>query len=207
MSKLDLSKTLNNYYKATKTPQLVELPKAFYLSIEGQGDPSGEAFQKNIQALYTLAYAIKFMHKAKQQDFVVPKLEAQWWYDETLFKGVSISEAPQKIPRDLWYFRLLIQMPGYVKADDLQVAQADLPSSKKTGLTNLVSWYNIAAGRFAQVLHSGPFDKEPESLLILAGFMNQHNLKRNGFHQEVYLSDFRKTAPEKLKTILREPVL
>jgi hypothetical protein len=206
MTKQDLTKTFKKYYSATNEPELIELGSVHYISVTGKGDPSGEAFAGHIQALYPVAYQLKFAAKAKGNDFVVPKLEGLWWYDEQQYADISISEAPSKIPRSEWEYRLLIRIPEEITADDVNAAIESAFSTKRTEAIKSVSYFQMEEGKCVQIMHTGPFDREAETLEILKDFTMRHNLKRNGLHHEIYLSDFRKTSQEKLKTILREPV-
>lgn len=205
-TKLDLTKQFRQAFTAGKKPEIVELQEAHYLSIEGIGDPSGEAFSENIQALYSTAYGIKFTCKANGNDFIVPKLEALWSFDMTRYADITMAEAPLRIPRNEWNYRLLLRMPEFVEAElALKTAQT-VAISKKISQATRIGWFTLHEGKCVQLLHTGPFSTEPESLAVLAAFMDDKKLAHNGLHHEVYLSDFRKTPPEKLRTILREPV-
>src|SRR5690349_18544993 len=206
MEKLDLAKKYKAYYSAKPEPAIVEFPEAQYLAINGQGDPSSEAFVEKIQTLYPVAYGVKFLCKSKDKDFAVPKLEGLWWFDEKYLGQVTLSDAPQRIPRSEWYWKLLLRMPEFVTSTMIHKAIETVVIKKKLTQANEVELFTLQKRKVAQVLHVGPFDKEPESLLRLQEFMQANNLQHDGLHHEVYLSDFRKTAPEKLKTILREPV-
>lgn len=206
MDKLDLTKKYKSYYTARTRPEVVEIEKAQFLSITGKGDPSGQAFAEKLQGLYATAYAIKFMMKEKGKDFTVAKLEGLWWFDEEKYGAPSISEAPQKVPRSEWQYRLLIRMPDFVTNQHVETARHTVVSKKGIALAAETGWFEMAEGKTVQMLHVGPFDKEPETLEQMAVFMRDKNFQRNGLHHEIYLSDFRKTAPAKLKTILREPV-
>jgi hypothetical protein len=206
MEKLDLTKQFKSYYNAKAKPELLNIEKAQYLSITGKGDPSGEDFMQKIQAIYPVAYALKFACKAKGKDFVVAKLEGLWWYDEERYAGVSIADSPKAIPRSEWEYRLLIRIPDYVEGKDVQTAVEACFASKGQAAIREVSYFEMEEGKVVQMLHTGPFDNEPETLAKLNDFIAANALGRNGLHHEIYLSDFRKTAPEKLKTILREPV-
>lgn len=206
MEKLDLTKQYKHYYTAKTKPELVVIEKAVFLSIAGKGDPSGQQYSEKIQALYSLAYTIKFQSKAQGKDFVVAKLEAQWWFDNERYANISMSEAPLKIPRNEWEYRLLLRMPEFVTAGTLATSKEILAKKKPVSFTEDVVFVQLEEGKCIQMLHVGPFDKEPESLLQIQKFSTENNLAKNGLHHEIYLSDFRKTKPEKLRTILREPV-
>ncbi len=100
MEKLDLSKQFRAYYRAEKKPALLEIAEARYLAIDGKGDPEQQAFRANIQALYAVAYALKFNFKMRKQDFVVAKLEGLWWFDLSKYQGLVLSETPKIVVRD-----------------------------------------------------------------------------------------------------------
>ncbi len=206
MKKIDLTKEFKTYYSAKSEPEIVHLAKAQYLSIQGKGDPSGKDFAQKIQALYPVAYALKFAFKARDKDFVVAKLEGLWWYDESRYQHATIDNAPQTIPRSEWEYRLLIRIPDFVTRKDVESAVNECYAAKGIVAIKDVTFFELEEGKVAQMLHTGPFDSEPESLAKLMEFMTARNLGRNGLHHEIYLSDFRKTSPDKLKTILREPV-
>ncbi|HEY8896168.1 MAG TPA: GyrI-like domain-containing protein [Niastella sp.] len=205
MHKLDLTKKYKAYYTAKTKPELVTIEAAHFISITGKGDPSGPEFTSHIQSLYPIAYAIKFVHKANNNDFTVSKLEGLWWFDENKYRGKNIATATE-VPRNEWEYRLLIRMPEFVTANDLEIAKETVSAKKDVPLAACVEYFTLHEGKCIQMMHVGPFANEPESLAQIAAFSEENNLERNGLHHEIYLSDFRKTAPEKLKTILREPV-
>lgn len=206
MEKLDLTKHFKSYYTAKTKPEVLHIEKARYLSITGKGDPSGEDFAQKIQAIYPVAYALKFAFKAQGKDFVVAKLEGLWWYDEVRYAGISIADSPTAIPRSEWEYRLMIRIPDYVEKKDVEATVEASFASKNQAAIREVSYFEMNEGKVVQMLHTGPFDNEPETLAKLNDFISAHALGRNGLHHEIYLSDFRKTPPHKLKTILREPV-
>lgn len=205
MRKLDLTKIYKSYYTAKTKPELVEFGEARYLAIRGKGDPSEKPFAERIETLYPIAYTLKFLYKERGKDFVVPKLEGQWWYDERKYSGRTITNAVE-IPRSEWEYRLLIRMPDFITRNDFDQALALASAKKKLPLAGDVAFFEMEEGRCVQMLHVGPFSTEIESLKVIDAFSRAHNLAKNGLHHEIYLSDFRKTAPEKLRTILREPV-
>ena len=206
MEKLDLTRQYKSYYTATTKPALVDIEAAKFLSIVGKGDPSHPDYAATLQALYATAYGIKFRYKAQNQDFVVAKLEGLWWFDEDRYKDISMTDAPTQIPRYEWHYRMLIRLPEYVTADIIQQISEEAVAKKQIALAKNVELYEMEEGKCVQMLHIGPFDKEPETLLQIQEFSETHQLQRNGLHHEIYLSDFNKTAPEKLRTLLREPV-
>ncbi len=206
MTKLDLTKQFKSYYTATPYPQLVAIAPVSFLSVTGTGDPSGPVFAARVQALYTVAYAVKFHYKAQNLDFTVPKLEALWEFDLERYPDCSLSEAPTLIPRPEWIFHLLIRLPELVTSDAIAACREAAyrkkgnPAILETGIRTLDEGLSV------QLLHTGPFANEPASLQLLQEFMASEGLIHNGLHHEIYLTDFNKTPPEKLRTILREPV-
>lgn len=205
MEKLDLAKHDKPYYTAKNKPELLNIAATQFLSVTGQGDPASPLFAEKLQSLYAVAYAVKFGCKAQGRDFTMPKLEGLWWFDEVRYGHVSMSETPQQVPRHAWHWRLLIRMPDNVTVREVQAAVGIVTEKKKAPYAAEVDLYHMEAHRCVQMLHTGPFDREPETLRQIALFMHLHKLSKNGLHHEIYLSDFRKTASEKLRTILREP--
>jgi hypothetical protein len=206
MEKLDLTRKYKAYYAAKREPTVVEFPEARYLAIEGKGDPNSETFAQKIQTLYPVAYGVKFLCKTKNKDFVVPKLEGLWWFDEKYLSQVTLSEAPQRIPRSEWYWKLMVRMPDFVTSTMVRKVVETVLVKKNLVQAKAVELFTLPGQKVVQILHLGSFDKEPETLLQLQEYMKANNLQQNGLHHEIYLSDFRKTAPEKLRTILREPI-
>jgi len=206
MDKLDLTKKYKTYFTAKAKPELVTIENAQFISIQGKGDPSQQPFADRIEALYATAYTIKFIYKAQNSDFTVSKLEGLWWFNENRYPGKTIETATE-VPRSEWEYRLLIRMPDFISEHDVETAAATVKDKKGIQLAGEVKYYSMTEGKSIQMVHVGPFSTEPESLKQIAAFAEANKLKKNGLHHEIYLSDFRKTAPEKLKTILREPVL
>lgn len=206
MEKLDLTKKYKRYFTAKVEPELVDIEAANFLSICGKGDPSARGFAERLETLYPLAYTIKFASKAKGKDFVVSKLEGLWWFDEDKYTANTMSNTSVEVPRSEWEYRLLIRLPDFISIKDFDHGIKSLKSKKNLSLINELEYITLAEGTCIQMLHVGPFSTEPISLQKIAAFSEAHHLKKNGKHHEIYLSDFRKTAPEKLKTILREPV-
>lgn len=206
MEKLDLTKEYKSYYTAKNEPEIIFIDPVQYISICGKGDPNGKPFEEHIEALYPTAYALKFMYKAKGKDFVVAKLEALWWFDQQENKEVDMVSTPGTVPRSEWEYRLLIRLPDFVVKSDLDLARNETYKKKGAELINQVEYFQMSEGKCVQMMHIGPFTTEPESLQKILDFCDENKLAKNGKHHEIYLSDFRKTEPEKLKTILREPV-
>ncbi len=197
--KLDLYKLNKGDYVAPKKPALLEIKPATYLAIVGQGKPGGELFTASIGALYGMAFTIKMTRKfAGQQDYTVCKLEGQWWSDG--------SPDLSRVPPEQWCWKLLIRTPEFVSRTDLEQAVAVLLKRGKPDDVKRVGLEVLEEGACVQMLHIGPYDRECDTIGIMKAFAESHGLRFHGRHHEVYLSDPRRVAPEKLRTILREPV-
>ncbi len=200
--KLDLRLRHKALYQASaKEPSLVNVPKLPFLMIDGQGDPSGLEFQDAVGTLYGATYALKTAFKTADpgQDFSVMPLEGLWWCEDT-----SRFDMDRK---DLWRWTLMILQPDFVAKADVKQAMEALAS--KRGRTPAMSKMRLAAyreGKAVQMLHIGPYSAEPTTIGRIEEFLRDKHLVAVGKHHEIYMSDPRRTAPEKLKTILRVPV-
>ena len=198
--KVDLKKTYKDLFSARRTPRLVEVPRLSYFMIDGQGPPAGEAFQVAIQALYSTAYTIKFALKAAgRTDFVAPPLEALWWSADP--------RAFEENRRDVWYWTLMLMLPEHVGGTDLQAALDDLERKRKrVPAHDLLRLATLEEERAVQALYVGPYDDMGPAIDGLHAFAASNGYRPAGRHHDIYLSDPRRSAPEKLKTILRRPV-
>jgi hypothetical protein len=198
VKKLDLAKEYKSYYKAGKNPELVEFGEAAYLVIDGKGEPAGEVFVNSVEALYPLAYGIKKFCKEQDNDFGVPKLEGLWWVE---------GDTPAlETPPSEWQWKLLIRMPEFVTEELMLSQQPDVAKKKKNELIHKITFERFAEGTCVQVMHIGPYATEPETIKRLREFAVEKGVSIHGLHHEIYLSDPRKTEPEKMKTIIRYPV-
>ncbi|MBV6645347.1 MAG: GyrI-like domain-containing protein [Cyclobacteriaceae bacterium] len=204
ISKLDLAKADKNYYASTKKPEIRDFDPYYYLTVSGQSAPEDQKFLTAIETMYTLAYTIKFISKANDLDFTVPKLEGFWWIEG----GAKNQKEFEQAPRDSWCWKIMIRMPDFV--EDITYFRAmESAKSKKPELAaklEEVKFELINEGRCAQILHLGSYEEEKSTLEVLHKFIADQGLKIAGYHHEIYLSDPRKTAQEKLKTILRYAV-
>jgi hypothetical protein len=198
-TKLDLSKAFKADYAATRRPALVTIGKATYLAIDGEGEPGGAAFGAAIGALYAVAYTTKFASKFAGRDYTVSKLEAQWW-------GKSGSPEFHRESKSTWRWKLLVRTPDFVTKTALRQAKASLEEKGKGAEIDRVALETIREGRCVQALHVGPYDAEPETIREMLALAESEGLRVVGLHHEIYLSDPRRVAPAKLKTILRLPV-
>ncbi len=195
--KIDLKKQYPDYYKATKEVAEVKLGAGHFLTFDGHGEPGSQSFQNAIGTLYAVAYTIKLSAKEREADFVVPPPEAQFWVEGRDGKPLPMPE---------WRWRILLRLPTGIRKvhverakDKVGTKRGDLPAAK-------VGYERIHEGRAVQILHVGPYNREESDLKRLQDYAREHGLKVNGPHHEVYLSDPERTAPERLRTILRAPV-
>ena len=195
MNKIDFKKTMKDLYRATSEVVRVKPGEGTFLAVDGQGAPGGEAFEKAIQNLYPVAYTVKFtLKKAGTIDFVVPPLEALW-YDN-----------PNEVPDiSRWRWRTMIRVPEPVKSEQLQEAQSTILKKKGTDTSDvrLVRWEECES---LQVLHIGPYDQVGPIYEQLHRRAQAENIALQPPGHEIYLSDPRRTAPDKLKTIVRMPI-
>ncbi|MFL0412171.1 GyrI-like domain-containing protein [Microbacterium paludicola] len=189
--KVDLKKTLDGYRAKRGEFRFLDVPDARYLMIDGHGDPNTGSFAEAIEALYPVAYRLKFASRRElDRDYVVPPLEGLWWADDM----AVFTSARDK---SLWHWTLMIFVPEWV--EDSLLAGVDAPAE--------VRLEPLAEGRCLQTLHIGAFDDEGP---VLARMHNEvipaEGLVPTGRHHEIYLSDFRRVPPERRRTILRQPV-
>lgn len=198
--KLDLYKQHKDQYVLAKKPVLVTMEEAAYLTIIGRGTPDGPEFSERVGALYGAAFTIKMTRKfAGQPDYVIGKMEAQWWLDGDSWDFGNV-------PKDKWNWRVMIRTPDFVTQKDLDDAARKLIDKGKAPCADQVKLQSITEGLCVQMLHVGPYEDEGRSLGAMNDFAAQQGLSFHGRHHEIYLSDPRRVPPEKLKTILRMPV-
>lgn len=201
MDKLDLKKELGAMYRQPAGKiTVVEVPQQQYLMVDGFGDPNhSQLFQDAIEALFGLSYTIKFMLKKQgRQDYGVMPLEGLWWTEDMAAFSVG--------KRDEWLWTLMILQPSFITNNDVEEARKQLMAKKEVILLPKVRLETMNEGTCAQILHVGPFSEEPPTIERLHQYIKDNGYSLRGKHREVYLSDMRRTAPEKLKTIIRQPV-
>ncbi|GGS33165.1 GyrI-like domain-containing protein [Actinokineospora fastidiosa] len=201
VEKYDIKKAHKDLYSpSSRDFTVVEVPELRYIAVDGRGDPNtSPAYANAVEALYTVAYTAKFAAKATGRDFVVGPLEGLWRADDP-----SMFTARRK---ESWQWTMLISMPAWI-TDDMVHSAIDTAARKKD-LPALgdVRPLTLAEGTCVQILHIGPYDDETPTLDRLHNrFLPENGLTFNGDHHEIYLSDARRTPPEKLRTVLRQPV-
>lgn len=198
MTKLDLTKADKAYYTAKITPQIVDVKPYNYLSISGVSAPEDKVFMSAIEAIYAVAYGVKFAYKEENKDFIVPKMEAQWWVE---------GELPfDQTPREDWHWNIVIPMPDFVNKAAVESAIQSAIVKKGSPQISEVEFKPLNEGKSVQILHNGSYEEEALTLEKLFKFVAEQGLEIIGYHHEIYISDPRRTAPEKLRTILRYPV-
>lgn len=197
--KVDLRRERAEEYAGARRPHVVRIARGRYLAVDGQGEPGGDFFQRAVRALYAMAYAIRRAERGAGRDFRVMPLEAQWWSDAP---GGDLAAAP----REAWRYRLMIRVPETVGDRHLAVARAALEASGRGEGVEAVELERIAEGRCVQALHVGPYEREQDTLERMRAAAHAEGLAFAGVHHEIYLSDPRRTAPARLRTLLRHPV-
>ncbi|NLG95878.1 MAG: hypothetical protein GX491_00805 [Chloroflexi bacterium] len=198
--KLSLVKELKHLYSpSAKAPALVEVPPLNFLMIDGRGDPNtSPAYQEAIEALYSLSYTLKFaIKKAEGLDYAVGPLEGLWWVPD--MREFSVDD------KSSWYWTMMIAQPPPVDAAWVERARAEAVKKKGLPAIEQVRFEVYEEGLAAQIMHIGPFAEEGPNIARLHSFIKEQGCELTGKHHEIYLSDFRRTAPERLKTIIRQP--
>ena len=208
MEKTDFKKTDKPLYTAkTDRWALVEVPEWQFLGVEGQGDPqSSPAYSAAVAALYSLSYGAKFRSKSVHgRDYVVGPLEGLWWADDM--------NAYRTGDRAKWKWRMMIRQPNWISGADLDAVREIALGKLKRGTgadavsLNSVGLSAFAEGRALQRLYLGPYADEAPLLIDLHDcYMPDKGYQPTGLHHEIYLNDPRKVAPQKIKTLLRQPV-
>ncbi|UII34394.1 GyrI-like domain-containing protein [Fulvivirga ulvae] len=196
--KPDLFKNDSNYYKVTKEPVLIELDPTNYLSIQGVSAPDNRRFTEALEAVHAVACHLKFTSKAAGKDFVVSKIEEQWWVES----DVPFNEAP----REDWYWNILIRLPEFITSNNVDEAAAEVIGKNNIMLASEVQFITLNEGKSVQVLHVGPYGTEKSAIEKVTSFIHENRLQVNGHHHKIYISDPRNTPERELKTIIRYPV-
>ena len=201
MDKIDLKKELKHLYNpSSKEVMAVDVPPMNFLMIDGEGDPASPQYMAAIEALFGVSYALKFMvKKGKAVDYAVMPLEGLWWVDDmTKFRVER---------KDEWKWTSMVMQPKYVSADDvnLSVEQVRKKKNLAAALPKL-RFECFHEGPSAQMMHVGPYSAEGPNVAKMHAFILKSGHALSGKHHEIYLNNPSKTAPEKLKTILRQPM-
>ena len=201
MKKIDFKKELKNLYRpSVKSVERVTVPAMNFLMIDGQGDPNtSQEFQDAIEALYPVAYALKFTVKKGGMaiDYGVMPLEGLWWTDDMSTFSVDCKES--------WKWTLMIMQPEFISSTMVEDAIEQVRAKKNPVSLSQLRFESFEEGNVAQIMHIGPFSDEGPTIEKVHAFIEENGKERRGKHHEIYLSDIRKADPAKWKTVIRQP--
>lgn len=204
----DYKKEYKEFYVPPKKPTIVTVPPMNYIAVRGRGNPNveGSEYKQSISLLYAIAFTIKMSYKGPYNiegyfDYVVPPLEGFWWQDGHLAIDYSNKEN--------FNFISLIRLPDFVKKQDFEWAIKEATKKKNTDFSK-VEFLTYDEGLCVQCMHLGSYDDEPATISLMTEYARQNGYESDitdtRFHHEIYLSDPRKCAPEKIKTVIRHPI-
>ena len=201
MSKIDYRKQEKHLYTPSKKDlEVVEVPKMNFLLIDGSGDPNtSQDFQDALQTLYPVSYNLKFRSKREMGiDYGVLPLEGLWWAEDMDDFITGNKEG--------WSWTLMIRQPDHIPPEAAEEAIAEVKVKKDPPSLEKLRFEAYDEGLSLQIMHIGPFDAEGPTIARMHEFIEAEGYQPNGKHHEIYLSDFTRTAPEKLRTVLRQPI-
>lgn len=204
----DYKKEYKEFYLPKKKPEIVTVPKMNYIAVKGCGDPNKEdgEYKNSISILYALAFTIKMSKLTDYRiegyfDYVVPPLEGFWWQQGVMQIDYSRKDAFQWIS--------VIRLPDFVSEKDFNWAKQQVKAKKGIDCSN-AQFLTIEEGLCVQIMHIGSYDDEPETITLMDKFIKENgyinDFSNTRMHHEIYLSDARRVAPEKLKTVIRHPI-
>ena len=204
----DFKKEYKEFYMPKNKPSIVTIPSMNYIAVRGKGDPNAEdsEYKASISLLYGIAFTIKMSKKGDHRiegyfDYVVPPLEGFWWQNGV--QGVDYAH------KEDFNFISVIRLPDFVAKEDYDWAIGEATRKKKTDFST-VEFLTVDEGLCVQCMHIGPYDDEPETVALMHEYMESQgyalDITDQRRHHEIYLSDARKVAPEKLKTVIRHPI-
>ncbi len=204
----DFKKECRELYMPKCIPEIVEVPKANYIAVKGKGDPNekGGAYQKAISVLYAVAYTIKMSYKTDYKikgffEYVVPPLEGFWWQD-----GVDDIDYTDK---SNFNWISVIRLPDFITQENFNWAIETATKKKKLDCSS-AKFITIDEALCVQIMHLGAYDNEPESIAQMVQYLKEHGYQNDmseyRLHHEIYLTDPRKSSPEKWRTVIRHPI-
>ena len=204
----DFKKEYKEFYLPKNKPEIVVVPPMKYVAVRGEGDPNeeGGAYQQAIGVLYAVAYTLKMSHKTDHKiegffEYVVPPLEGFWQQEEAGSVDYARKEAFRWIS--------VIRLPDFVTREDFDWAVETATKKKKLDCSG-AEFLTVEEGLCVQMMHLGPFDTEPESVALMDAYLKENgyvnDFSEGRLHHEIYMSDARKVAPEKWKTVIRHPI-
>jgi hypothetical protein len=201
MAKMDLKKTMKEYYRAPKgEPEFVDVPPMKFVMVDGTGNPNdNQEFVDAMEALYGISYTLKFKLKQGPEafDYTVMPVQGLWWADDM--------EVFMLDQRSEWKWTLMIAHPDEVTQEHFEDAREELRSKKDPAAIDKIRFERYHEGPSAQIMHIGPYSEEAPTIAKLHDFIKENGHSFRGKHHEIYMGDPRRTAPERLKTILRQP--
>jgi len=178
----------------------VEIPEMQFLMIDGVGDPNkSQKYAQAIEALYSMSYGIKFAIKRTGQDYIVPPLEGLWWMEDMHEFSMAT--------KDRWEWTMMVMQPEWVSSELVENVRLSTKKKKPNPLLDEIRFTRYSEGLCVQILYTGAYSDEASTISQLHNLIHADGYQTNGKHHEIYLGDVRKTPPEKLKTILRQPVM
>ena len=204
----DFKKEYREFYMPKEKPEIVNIPKANYIAVRGKGNPNeeGGAYQQAVGVLYAVAYTLKMSYKTNYKiegffEYVVPPLEGFWWQDNV--EGVDYSN------KDTFNWISVIRLPDFVTKADFDWAVITASKKKEMDCSS-AEFFTVEEGLCVQIMHIGSFDNEPATVAVMDAYLAENgyenDLSDRRLHHEIYLSDAKKTAPEKWKTVIRHPI-
>ncbi len=204
----DFKKEYKEFYMPKNRPQIVTVPAANYIAVRGKGDPNveGGAYQQAISVLYAVAYTLKMSYRTDYKiegffEYVVPPLEGFWWQDDVC--GIDYSD------KSSFCWISVIRLPDFVSREDFDWAVQTAAKKKKLDCS-CAEFLTIEEGLCVQMMHLGPFDEEPHTVALMEQYLEEQgyvtDITEKRLHHEIYMSDARKVAPEKWKTVIRHPI-
>ncbi len=201
MDKIDFKKEWKHLYRpSSKDFVAVDVPPMQFLMIDGHGDPNtAQEYQEAVEALYAVAYKLKFASKKELgKDYVVPPLEGLWWTEN--MEDFSVDD------KGAWDWTMMIMLPEWVSEEMFEEALPQVKKAKNPPALPKLRLEVYAEGLAVQIMHIGSYDAEAPTIARMHAFIEEQGYEPAGKHHEVYLGDPRKVAPDKLKTVLRQPV-
>lgn len=210
MEKLDYKKEYKDLYQPAAKPSLIDVPEMRFFAVDGAGDPNtSPAYAEAMEILYGLSFTVKMSKMNGTQpegyfEYVVPPLEGLWFADGVSFDGLNVSD------KNMFKWVSMIRQPEFVTEEVFGWAK-DILAKKKPQLDlSKARFMTFTEGLCVQIMHKGPYDSEPESIMKMKRFAEENGLTEDfsaeRLHHEIYLSDPRKCAPERLRTVIRHPV-
>lgn len=204
----DFKKEYKEFYMPKNKPEIVVVPKANYIAVRGKGDPNEEngAYQQAISVLYAVAYTLKMSYKTDYKikgffEYVVPPLEGFWRQENT--------ESADYTDKSAFNWISVIRLPDFITKEDFEWAVENAAKKKKIDCS-AVEYMTVDEGLCVQIMHTGSYDDEPATVAVMDNYLEQNgyvnDINDSRQHHEIYLSDPRKSAPEKWKTVIRHPI-